>query len=302
MKNQKYLLILFLSLASLGLISIMAGTTFAFFSADIKGKTVNEVSAPAMKVVYTEGAKSKIGILSDETAINNNDYFEFSLKAETDENSSFEYYVYLTEETENTLEKDKIKVYLTDDTNIPASEEYTTEKLENGTFCYDYQTKKLYSKNDKEYENCSNVNITDNFYLMDKMYYNEIKNDTLLTCREYSKTENNIINEIVETTKCRFGDVYKANPLKYTDLEKNNDLNISNIIYKGIYKNIDGNSYYNDIKSNSKKTFRLKLWANNLKNDEVKVEQNQDGQEIKDAKKTFKYKVNVYAKQIELKK
>lgn len=302
MEKQKYLLILFLSLAGLGLVSIAAGTAFAFFSADIKGETINEVSTSEMKVVYTEGTKAKLGVLEDETALNDNNYFEFALQALTDENSSFEYYVYLSEEPNNTLEKNKIKVYLTDDTNIPASKEYTTEIKENGIYCYDYKTNKLYTNQDKEYNNCKNINITDNFYLMDKMYYNKITNKDLLTCRKYTKTENNIVNEVAETNKCRYGDVYKANPMKYENLETNEELNLKNIIYKGTYKNIDGTSYYNDIKSNSKKVFRLKLWTNNLKNEDVKVIQTQEGKEINQNKETFKYKVNVYAKQIELSK
>lgn len=303
MTKQKYLLILFLSLALVGLISIVAGTTFAFFSADIKGETVNEVSTSEMKVVYTESSNPvSLGVLTDETAINSTDYFDFSLLAQTDKNSSFEYYVYLSEEPQNTIDKDNIKVYLTDDTNTPINDNYTTQKTKNGIYCYDYTSNKIYTSEDKEYNKCHNIDITDNFYLMDKTYYNKVKNKDSLICRKYTKTENSIINEVVETTKCRYGDVYKAKPIKYTDLETNEELNLKNIIYKGIYKNIDGTSYYNDEKSNSKKSFRLKLWTNNLQNEEVEVTKSKEGKEINQNKETFKYKVNVYAKQVELSK
>lgn len=303
MKKQRYLFILFLCFALAGLLSIAAGTTFAFFSADIKGETINEVSTSEMKIMYTESnVPAKLGVLEDELGIESNDYFVFSLSANTDKNSSFEYYIYLTEEDGNTINKENIKVFLTDENDIPIDDNYTTQSLNNGVYCYDYVSKKIYTNKDEEYSKCNSLDMTNSFYLMDKTYYNNINSKEKLVCRKYTKSDNNIINDVVELSNCRYGDVYKAKPLKYLDLETNTDLNLQNIVYKGVYKNIEGVSYYNDVKSNSKKTFRLRLWANGLKNEEVEVIKGIEGKEVNQTKDTFKYKVNVYAKQIELSK
>lgn len=303
MKKQRYLFILFLSFALAGLLSIAAGTTFAFFSADIKGETINEVSTKDMKIIYTESnVPANLGVLEDSLGIESEDFFVFSLFSNTDKNSSFEYYIYLTEEDGNTISKENIKVFLTDENNKPIDENYTTQSLTNGIYCYDYISKKAYTSEDEEFSKCNSMDMTSNFYLMDKTYYNNVNNKESLVCRKYNKIDNEITNEVVELSNCRYGDVYKAKPLKYTNLETNTDLNLQNIIYKGTYKNIEGISYYNEIKSNSKRTFRLRLWTNGLKNEEVEVIKGNNGKEINQTKDTFKYKVNVYAKQIELSK
>lgn len=301
MKKQKYLIIAFLVLAITGVLSVMVGTSFAFFQADIKGETINEVSSSNMKISYTESkTPTSLGAVDDEFGMTSEDYFEFSLEAQTDNNSSFEYYVYITEETGNTISGDNIKLFLTDENDIPVNDDYTTNNLENGIYCYDYLNKKIYQNEEKEYKNCQNVSLEKEFYIMDKIYYGQVEDESKKICRKYQKQDNGIQNEIVSPENCRYGDIYKGNPIEYKSLLANEELGLNNIIYKGTYKNIDGVSYYNDIKSNNKKIFKLRVWANDLQNEEIEVITNDDSKEINQAKDTFKYKVNVFAKQIEL--
>ena len=301
MKKQKYLIIAFFVLAITGISSVIVGTSFAFFQADIKGETINEVSSSNMKISYTESkTPTSLGVMEDEFGMNSEDYFEFSLEAVTDKNSSFEYYVYITEEENNTINSDNIKLFLTDENDIPVNDEYTTNNLENGIYCYDYLNKKLYQKKDEEYKNCQNISLEKDFYIMDKIYYGQVEDETKKICRKYQKQDNGIENEIVDSENCRYGDVYKGNPIEYKNLLVNEELNLNNVIYKGIYKNINGTSYYDNIIGKNKKNFKLRVWANNLNNEEVEVITNDDKKEINQTKETFKYKVNVFAKQIEL--
>lgn len=301
MKRHKYLIIAFFVFSISGIFSILIGTSFAFFQADIKGETVNKVSSSSMKISYTESNDSvSLGVMEDDFAIKSNNYFEFSLEAVTDENSSFEYYVYLDELEGNTISGDNIKLFLTDENDIPVNDDYTTNKLDNGIYCYDYFNKKLYDQSSDEYKNCHNINLESDFYIMDKLYYGLVDNDNKKICRKYEKSNEGILNQIVDSLYCRYGDVYKGVPVQYNNLLVNDELSLKNIIYKGVYKNIDGISYYDGIKSDVKKSFRLRVWANNLQNEDVDVITNGDSKEIYQVEDTFKYKVNVFAKQIEL--
>lgn len=298
---KRHLIIAFFVLSITGIASILIGTTFAFFQADIKGETINEVSTSNIKILYTESEKpALLGVFEDEFGINSEDFFEFSISAETDKNTSFEYYIYVTEEENNSISSNNIKLYLTDENDIPISDNYTTKNLENGIYCYDYVNKKIYQKESDEYKNCQNVNLENEFYIMDQTYYNTTGDMDNKVCRKYQKTEQGIIEQVVETKNCRYGDVYKAKPIEYNSLENNEELKVNNIMYKGVYKNINGNSYYENELSPNKKIFRLRMWASDLINEEIEVANNEGNKEINQTADTFKYKVNVYAKQIKM--
>ena len=284
-----------------GLVSIAIGTTFAFFQADIKGETINEVSSSNIKIIYVEEQTPTVmNILSDEKAIESEEYFEFSLETITDNNTSYEYYIYLTEAEGNTISKEKIKVFLTNELDIPISDTYTTSNSEDGIYCYDYLSKNIYTKKDPEYKNCQNINLEEEFYMMDSLYYNQVDKDQAKVCRKYEKDSQGLQTEVTETSNCRYGDVYKAKPIKFTNLAYNENLKLNNIIYKGTYSKIDDISYYNKEKSSNKKTFRLRIWANGLENNEVNVNTTEGETLIEQKEESFKYKVNVFAKQIPL--
>jgi len=303
MKSQKFLLIIILFCVVCGVFSILVGTTFAFFTADIKGETVNEINSSSISLVFTESSEpSIIGILEDDYAMISDDYFEFSISSKTDSDASYEYYLYLSEEDENTIATDKVKLFLTDDNDLPIGDSFVTKNDDNGVYCYDYYNKKAYSESDEEYSKCQNINFNDNFYIMDTNYYGNIDDVDTYTCRMYEKTDVGVTNQIVDYSKCQYGDVYKAKPMLYTNLGINEELGLNNIIYKGVYKNIDGVSYYDDVKSDAKKSFRIRVWANELDSDLQEVEVSENEAQITSEKEYFKYKVNVYAKQIGLSK
>lgn len=301
MKKQKFLLIIILFCMICGVFSILIGTTFAFFTADIKGTTVNQINSSSISLVFTEASEpSIIGILEDDYAMINDDFFEFSIDSKTDSDASYEYYLYLSEEEGNTISSDKIKIFLTDDNDMPIGESFVTKNDDDGIYCYDYFNNKAYSKNDSEYSKCQNVNLTNSFYIMDTNYYGNIGKEDTYTCRMYEKTDLGISDTIVDYSKCQYGDVYKSKPVLFNDLLVNNELSLNNIIYKGIYKNIDGVSYYENVKSNSKKTFRIRVWANELDGELGQVKVSEDESFVTSENEYFRYKVNVFAKQIGL--
>ena len=289
LKKRKFLFILVLVFAISGLISVVTGTAVALFQVDIKGKTINEINSSKIDLIYTEQEQPSIlGILTDSTGIYNDNFFQFSLDTSSSGDSSFEYYIYLTEEEGNTIPKDKIKLFLTDENDVPVSDYYTTKNDDDGVFCYDYFNGKTYTNQDAGFSNCQNMNFETNCYLMDTIYFGSIDTKNNLICRKYEKSQS-IESEVTSIDNCRYGEVYKGKALSYNELESDTSNDLTNIIYKGTYKNIKGDSYYDDVKSGSKKTFRLRVWANSY-----------DNSVITNENEKFKYKVNVFAKQIEL--
>ena len=136
LKKKKTLLII----GIVSLILILLGSTYAFFtyskSVDAFVLTSNRISA-----TFESGTNSvsftNAYPISDTYALANLDrltYIDFTVSGEVgSEDSAISYEIYLTEELNNTLSSDYIKVYLTDDNNnfvagpsIYSSLDYTT--------------------------------------------------------------------------------------------------------------------------------------------------------------------------------
>ena len=136
LKKKKTLLII----GIVSLILILLGSTYAFFtyskSVDAFVLTSNRISA-----TFESGTNSvsftNAYPISDTYALDNLDrltYIDFTVSGEVgSEDSAISYVIYLTEELNNTLSSDYIKVYLTDDNNntvagpsIYSSLDYTT--------------------------------------------------------------------------------------------------------------------------------------------------------------------------------
>ena len=121
--KKKKLTIIF---SILFMVIILLGSTYAFFTYS-KSASAFTLTSNRIKAEFIEGTNS-INItnaypISDEFALANLDklsYLDFTISSEvSNEDQAVTYEIYLTEDTNNTLDSNYIKVYLTDDSNIP---------------------------------------------------------------------------------------------------------------------------------------------------------------------------------------
>ena len=121
--KKKKLTIIF---SILFMVIILLGSTYAFFTYS-KSTSAFTLTSNRIKAEFIEGTNS-INItnaypISDEFALANLDklsYLDFTVSSEiSNEDQAVTYEIYLTEDTNNTLDSNYIKVYLTDDSNIP---------------------------------------------------------------------------------------------------------------------------------------------------------------------------------------
>ena len=106
------------------MVIILLGSTYAFFTYS-KSVSAFTLTSNRIKAEFVEGTNS-INItnaypISDEFALANLDklsYLDFTVSSEiSNEDQAVTYEIYLTEDTNNTLDSNYIKVYLTDDSN-----------------------------------------------------------------------------------------------------------------------------------------------------------------------------------------
>ena len=121
--KKKKLTIIF---SILFMVIILLGSTYAFFTYS-KSVSAFTLTSNRIKAEFIEGTNS-INItnaypISNEFALANLDklsYLDFTVSSEiSNEDQAITYEIYLTEDTNNTLDSNYIKVYLTDDSNIP---------------------------------------------------------------------------------------------------------------------------------------------------------------------------------------
>lgn len=266
--------VLFIFCILIGITSLGIGVAFSYFRADIKGDKVNSIESSSIKLIYTEQQSSLTALIAtDDYAIENSGYFNFSVKSESNGSTKLEYYVYIDEDSNNTISKENVKYLLTDYNDIPISDEF--KDLEN-KYCYDY------SKNEK----VSNSFCTSASYLIDLNYINNVTNNDYKICK-------NTLNETVDTSLCTYGYVYKAKGLKLSSAKT---LERENVIYEDTLTFTNGVS-----DKESEKVLNLRVWANNITNtlEEVNSEDS-DYHEITTPNLTFNFKVNVFGKQVEL--
>ena len=102
------------------LLLLAVAASFAYYFAILKGENVNTAKMSSASLVYTE---PKIGTetkqMSDYEGMKNSTPYEFTVSGNASGTTSLDYAIYIEEQEGNTVTKDKIKYYLTDENNIP---------------------------------------------------------------------------------------------------------------------------------------------------------------------------------------
>lgn len=162
--KTKTLLILTYLLAFFGITSIMTGSTFALFSANLKGSKINEISSSQIVLSYEEGDAAIVsGFMTDEYAMKNNNYYDFSINTISDGDSMLDYYIYLEELEGNTIPSSRVRVYLSDENGNPLGKFKNIEKnIDN--YCYDYNDKEMYDNTNDMCEKCDINSVVDGSY------------------------------------------------------------------------------------------------------------------------------------------
>jgi len=148
--NKKKITIVFGVLFSL---IILMGSTYAFFTYS-KSSEAFVITSNKISATFTEGTNSisfaNAYPISDQFALENLDkltYIDFTVSSEiADEAQAVEYEIFLTEEENNLLSSDYVKVYLTDENNkgvIPEPKIYSS--LDNSS--YNSSGKVIYKDN-----------------------------------------------------------------------------------------------------------------------------------------------------------
>ena len=92
--------VLFIFCMLIGITSLGIGVAFSYFRADIKGDKVNSIESSSIKLIYTEQSSQLTALIAtDDYAIENSGYFNFSVKSESDGSTKLEYYVYIDEDS-----------------------------------------------------------------------------------------------------------------------------------------------------------------------------------------------------------
>lgn len=293
--EQKFKVLMFTCVA-LGLCSIFTGISFSVFSANLKGNNVNEISTSKITFVYDEIKSAEVSaIATDQYGISSTDYIEFTSSVSSTGKAKLEYYIYLEPHEDNTLPQDKIKIYLTDEYDVPISDEF--KDLENGIgkLCYDYSNNIYYTKEDIEFSNCltHNIELNSSKYIMKSKYINKVSEASSSICKKYTNINGEIKEEDAELSNCKYGDVYnaKANLVSFNN-DKNYIEGITNIIYKGIYE-FDNNTELNT------KTYRLRYWSNDV-DVETTESTTEETHTVETNPLSYKFNVNIFSRQVEL--
>ncbi|MGN1029249.1 MAG: hypothetical protein ACI4P7_04095, partial [Bacilli bacterium] len=154
-----------ISLFVIALIFLVAGVSFAFFNANLKGNYDHELVV-GQNLIFRyneigEGIKlTNDDELTDEEGINSSNYFEFEVSLQSEVETSIGYYIYITKDASSTLSDNNIKLYLTDQEDNTISNIRTISSLakheteENSYYLYS----KIITSN-------NNITITDKYRL-----------------------------------------------------------------------------------------------------------------------------------------
>lgn len=213
---------------------------------------------------YNKSLTEKEGLTSN--------YQEIKITSSSSSPSQMNYLIYIKPKTQ-TIKDNEINVYITDEKNIPVSDEYKDLQNGKGKYCYDYINKIKYNIETTEYQKyCSlnNLNENESKYIMDSNYIENTNNEKTNICKKYTNINNNVKETIVDNILCQFGDLYEG---KSIPLSKNNDTyDIKNVIL--------ASTHLHETKSIKTNTYRIRLW-------QKKIEDNSSN-------KKYKYDIEIY--------
>ena len=118
MKQETKKKIMYASLI-VGLILLIAGVSYAFFTADFKGYYDNELAiGQNLYFRYNETSEGLLldntSVLSDEAGKNQDKYFDFEVSLTSSLETDVGYNIYITKDATSNLNEENIKLYLTD--------------------------------------------------------------------------------------------------------------------------------------------------------------------------------------------
>lgn len=327
-------------LASIALtLSLVTGATFAFFYANLKGETINEIFLPDAMVTYTEpGVGIASTVMSEEQGLKSSNYFEFTVKGEASGRTAIEYAVYLNALEGNTISPSDVHVFLTDEHDVPVGKYNNypnqTYKFMNTNPDSEYESAEFYETFDGEgfFEGITGKiflrdgtsqnygtmqpSITEaiDYFLKDKFsatdnsevtfnvvdYYGS--NGESRTCKGYTIGTSNI-NRLLDKETCTSEWEYIKSEAKSDTLGGSTSLGetttVDNVVLEDSFQ-------LNTQKSSETRTYRLRYWLDEnaiqeidtTTKEEITPTKEEDGQSaIFKANETFKFKVNVYARQ-----
>lgn len=116
--NKKVVISLTILLAIL-----VIGTAFAYYYAILKGENINTASMADASLIYTEPAEGiETKQMSDYDGMKSEESYDFTITGSSNGTTSIKYGIYAEEEVGNTIDASQIKVYLTDENDIPYGE------------------------------------------------------------------------------------------------------------------------------------------------------------------------------------
>lgn len=126
MKNKKRQLLLS-TIGVLGIICLIVGVTYAFFSYAKTGSKANQISSSGIKFTYTENPNGGRGIVITDAMpmldsigklqTGTDSYFDFRVSAVSGKNIAIPYTVTARVSSDSTLDSKVVKVWLSDQTN-----------------------------------------------------------------------------------------------------------------------------------------------------------------------------------------
>ena len=207
------------------LILLIVGLAFAYYFAILKGENINTAKTGEASIIYTEPS---VGIetkqMSDYEGMTSENSYDFTVTGRADDTANLNYAVYLEEESGNTVDKSKVKYYLTDANDVPIFLATSRPKDDMNLLITSDGQEKYYSHvKDVTIKNSDNVEVfstqlinddSDNYLLQ---YYAEnvlnltsddtfnVEQDGLCFQVNYNSTDNTTdidYNTILESSNC----------------------------------------------------------------------------------------------------
>ena len=295
---MKKLKILMAFCISAGIVSLFTGVTFTAFNADLKGTNVNKVSTSKITFIYDELKNNTAAtMMTDSYGMENSDYIEFSTKAISSGAAKVLYSIYLSEHEGNTLTSDKIKIYLTDQDDVPASDDFKDFENGRGKLCYDYENNQYYELGTEEYKNCTpdDLELNESKYIFNSKYITKVSQVSSTVCKKYTNLNGEIVVEDADVSNCRYGDVYKPKANLVTFKNAENNSNLTNVIFSGDYT-FDGS---NETKE-QERIYRLRCWSTETEAPLTETTTEEGTHTSESTELIYNFGINIYSKQVAL--
>ena len=109
------------------LLVLVVGMAFAYYFAILRGENVNTALTGGASLIYTEPTNGVETIqASDYVGMTNENSYDFTISANASNTTRIEYGIYLEEVEGNTISPSDVRVFLTDQNNIPYDGFYTS--------------------------------------------------------------------------------------------------------------------------------------------------------------------------------